>query len=56
MVRYFDEGDTVDYSATTLGVIVDLGAATNQATGAEIGTDQIVNVEDCAAAAAATTD
>jgi hypothetical protein len=41
-----DGVDTVDYSATTAGVVVDLSAAINQATGSEIGTDQIVNVEN----------
>ncbi len=39
-------GDVVDYSATTLGVVVNLATLSNQATGVEIGTDQIVNVEE----------
>ena len=38
--------DTADYSATTAGIAVDLSAASNQATGTEIDTDQIVNVEN----------
>ena len=38
--------DTIDYSGTTQGIVIDLSAASNQATGAEIGTDQITNVEN----------
>ncbi|ODS56469.1 MAG: hypothetical protein ABS36_08795 [Acidobacteria bacterium SCN 69-37] len=38
--------DTVVYSSTTAGVTVDLSAASDQATGSEIDTDQIVNVEN----------
>jgi VCBS repeat-containing protein len=41
-----DDTDTLDYSSTTAGVTINLGAALNQATGAEIGTDQIRNVEN----------
>jgi Ca2+-binding RTX toxin-like protein len=37
--------DTVDYSTTTQGIVVDLSAASNQATGPEIGVDQLVNIE-----------
>lgn len=38
--------DTVRYSSTTLGIIVNLSAAQNQAVGSEIGTDQISNIEN----------
>ncbi|TNC96768.1 MAG: hemagglutinin/hemolysin-related protein, partial [Rhodocyclaceae bacterium] len=38
--------DSVDYSDTTQGIVVNLSAYSNQATGAEIGTDQIRNVEN----------
>ncbi len=38
--------DTADYSATTLGIVVDLSAAQDQAVGGEIGTDQITAVEN----------
>lgn len=38
--------DTVVYSSTTQGVYVNLAAAINQAIGPEIGTDQIIDVEN----------
>lgn len=38
--------DAMDYSATVQGVTVDLAATTNNATGAEIGTEQVVDVEN----------
>ncbi|MEJ0077101.1 MAG: putative Ig domain-containing protein [Alphaproteobacteria bacterium] len=38
--------DTIDYSAATQQIVVDLSASKNQGTGAEVGTDQIVNVEN----------
>jgi Ca2+-binding RTX toxin-like protein/subtilisin-like proprotein convertase family protein len=45
----FDGGagiDTVDYSATTQGIVVNLSLSQNQGTGSEIGTDQLLNVEN----------
>jgi Ca2+-binding RTX toxin-like protein len=38
--------DTVVYSSATQGVVVNLAAASNHATGAEIGTDQIAEIEN----------
>ncbi len=38
--------DTLSFSSTSLGVLVDLGAAVDQATGAETGTDQIADIEN----------
>ena len=38
--------DTVDYSSTAQGVVVNLSVAQNQAVGSEIGTDQLVNIEN----------
>ncbi len=41
-----DDIDTLTYSSTQLGVMVNLTLAQDQATGSEIGTDQILNVEN----------
>ena len=38
--------DTVDYSTTALGVVVDLSASQHQGIGAEIGVDEIANIEN----------
>lgn len=38
--------DTIYFSSSTQGVVVDLSAATNQATGLEIDTDQLSNIEN----------
>src|SRR5262249_56336293 len=38
--------DTIFYSSSTLGIVVNLSAAQNQAFGSEIGTDQIAKVEN----------
>ena len=38
--------DTVSYAETTLGVVVDLTLGTDQATGAEIGTDDLTSIEN----------
>ena len=38
--------DTVVYSSATQGIVVNLSLAQNQATGPEIGTDQITNIEN----------
>ncbi|HEX8165654.1 MAG TPA: FG-GAP-like repeat-containing protein [Beijerinckiaceae bacterium] len=38
--------DTVDYSSTSQGVVVNLSAASNQATGPEIGIDQLISIEN----------
>ena len=45
----YDGGDGVDaviYSSATLGIVVNLSASQNNATGLEIGTDQIINIEN----------
>jgi murein DD-endopeptidase MepM/ murein hydrolase activator NlpD len=45
----YDGGDGVDtvvYSSATLGIVVNLSLAQNQAVGVEIGTDQISNIEN----------
>jgi Ca2+-binding RTX toxin-like protein len=41
-----DDVDTVSYASTTLGVLVNLGLAQDHATGAEIGTDQLIDIEN----------
>jgi Ca2+-binding RTX toxin-like protein len=41
-----DDTDTVNYSSTSAGITIDLSAGSDQATGTEIGTDQIANVEN----------
>jgi Ca2+-binding RTX toxin-like protein len=38
--------DTIVYTSTSLGIVVNLSAASNNATGSEIGTDQITGVEN----------
>jgi Ca2+-binding RTX toxin-like protein len=38
--------DAVTYASTTSGIVVDLSALQNQATGSEIGTDQLQNIEN----------
>jgi glucose/arabinose dehydrogenase len=38
--------DTVSYAETTQGVVVDLSALTDQATGTEIGTDNLTSIEN----------
>jgi glucose/arabinose dehydrogenase len=38
--------DTVSYAETTQGVVVDLSALTDQATGIEIGADDLTSIED----------
>ncbi|TMJ05908.1 MAG: hypothetical protein E6G97_01040 [Alphaproteobacteria bacterium] len=38
--------DTVDYASATHAITVDLSASVNQATGPDIGTDQLVNIEN----------
>jgi len=38
--------DTVSYGEATQGVVVDLSALTDQATGAEIGTDDLISIEN----------
>ena len=38
--------DTIDFSSTIRGIFVNLAAVSNQATGPEIGTDQIARVEN----------
>lgn len=45
----YDGGDGIDtviYSSATQGIVVDLSSPHNQATGPEIGTDQIGNIEN----------
>ena len=45
----YDGGDDVDtliYASTTLGVVIDLSLASNNATGIEIAVDQIANIEN----------
>jgi uncharacterized membrane protein len=45
----YDGGDGIDtvvYSSATQGIVVNLSLAQNQATGPEIGTDQISNIEN----------
>jgi len=46
---YYDGGgdvDTIDYSSTLLGVVVNLSLSSDHAFGPEIDTDQIINVEN----------
>ncbi|MCB2101944.1 MAG: M10 family metallopeptidase C-terminal domain-containing protein [Rhodobacterales bacterium] len=40
------DNDTITYASTILGVTVDLTAASDQGSGAEVGTDQIANIEN----------
>ena len=40
------ENDTIVFTSATSAVTINLGAASNHATGVDIGTDQIVNVEN----------
>jgi CARDB/FG-GAP-like repeat/RTX calcium-binding nonapeptide repeat (4 copies)/Bacterial pre-peptidase C-terminal domain/Lipase (class 3) len=45
----YDGGDGIDtviYSSATLGIVVNLSLSQDQATGPEIGTDQITNIEN----------
>ena len=41
-----DDEDTVVYSSTSHGIVVNLSSVADQAIGAEIGTDQIVDIEN----------
>ncbi|MEK7266017.1 MAG: Calx-beta domain-containing protein, partial [Pseudomonadota bacterium] len=46
---YYDGGpdiDTVDFSSTSLGILVDLSELGDQASGPEIGVDQLVSIEN----------
>ena len=41
-----DGNDIVYYSSTTQGIVVNLAALSNQATGVEVGTDQLIGIEN----------
>jgi Ca2+-binding RTX toxin-like protein len=46
---FYDGGadvDTIVYSSTRQGIVVNLSAASNQAAGAEVGTDQLAHIEN----------